>query len=164
MASYEPPAEYPVYPDPGQLGYGTPGYGPPPLEPWHAAAQLGLPEGVVLAPQGRRVGAFFLTIPLVLVTLGIGYLVWGAIVWGRGTSPALQVLGMRAWKPERRWVAGWGDMAARNGLDWLVAMATCNISRPVSFVMFLTDQPLHRTLADRIGDTVIVHDPHGRLG
>jgi hypothetical protein len=173
MASYEPPAEYPGYPGqqggPGPYGpyggqpgpYGQPG---PPLDPWQAGAQLGLPDGVVLASPGRRIGAWFLAIPLALATCGIGYLVWGAIVWGRGTSPALQVLGMRAWKPERRGVAGWGDMAARNGLDWLIAVVTCSISSLVSFVMFLVDEPLHRTLADRVGGTVIVHDPHRRLG
>lgn len=183
MSSYEPPAEYPGYPSQpgygqpphgqpvygqpayGQPAYGQPGYGyGPPAGPWHPGAQLGLPDGVVIASQGRRIGAYFLAIPLALATCGIGYLIWGAIVWGKGTSPALQVLGMRAWKPERRGVAGWGDMAARNGLDWLISMATCGISSIVSFVLFLSDEPLHRTLADRVGGTVIVHDPQRRLG
>lgn len=174
MSSYEPPAEYPGYPSQpgyGQPAYGQPAYGQqpgygygPPAGPWHPGAQLGLPDGVVIASQGRRVGAYFLAIPLAFLTCGIGYLIWGAIVWGKGTSPALQVLGMRAWKPERRGVAGWGDMAARNGLDWLISMITCGISSIVSFVMFLSDEPLHRTLADRVGGTVIVHDPHRRLG
>ena len=173
MSSYEPPAEYPGYPSQpghpgygqggyGQGGYGQGGYGAP--APWHPGAHLGLPDGVVIASRGRRVGAFFLAIPLSLATCGIGYLVWGAIVWGKGTSPALQVLGMRAWKPERRGVAQWGDMATRNGLDWLIALATCSISSIVSFVLFLSDEPLRRTLADRVGQTVIVHDPHRRLG
>ncbi len=72
---------------------------------------------------------------------------------------ALPVLGMRAWKPgEETGVAQWGDMAARNGLDWLIALATCSISSIVSFVLFLSDEPLHRTLADRLGGTVIVHN------
>lgn len=166
MSSYEPAAEYPGYPY--QAGYGQPGYGPPgygpPAGPWQPGAPLVLPEGVVLASPGRRVGAYFLAIPLALATCGIGYLVWGAIVWGKGTSPALQVLGMRAWKPERQGPAQWGDMAARNGLDWLISMITCGISSIVSFVLFLSDEPLHRTLADRLGGTVIVHDPHRRLG
>ncbi|HVK27048.1 MAG TPA: RDD family protein [Nocardioides sp.] len=181
MASYEPPAEYPGYPgqppygqpgEPpyGQSPYGQPPYGQgygqpgPPVGPWHPGTQLGLPDGVVIASQGRRVGAYFLAIPLVFLTCGIGYLVWGAIVWGKGTSPALQVLGMRAWKPERRGPAGWGDMAMRNGLDWLISMVTCGISSIVSFVMFLSDEPLHRTLGDRVGGTVIVFDPQRRLG
>lgn len=175
---YEP---YPA-PPPEPSGYAGGAYGNPyqevpygydagqpfhagPLPPyWSPEAQLGLPDGVVLAPVGRRIGAYFLAIPLVFVTLGIGYLVWGAIVWGRGTSPALQVLGMRAWKEDRRAAAGWGDMALRNVVDYLLSAVTCGVSSIVSFVLFLADEPRHRSLADRIGGTVIVHDPHGRLG
>ena len=128
------------------------------------APALVLPEGVVLASRGRRVGAYFLAIPLSIVTLGIGYFIWGAIVWGKGTSPALQVLGMRAWKQESNNVAGWGDMAKRNILDYLVVAVTCGIAAIVSFVLFLSDEERRRTLADRLGGTVIVHDPAKRLG
>ena len=28
-------------------------------------------------------------IPLAIVTLGIGYVIWGLIVWGNGQTPAL---------------------------------------------------------------------------
>src|SRR5580693_6040306 len=52
-----------------------------------------LPDGTQLASVGRRIGAFFLAIPLIIVTLGIGYIIWGVIVWGNGQTPALQVLG-----------------------------------------------------------------------
>lgn len=128
------------------------------------APALVLPEGVVLASRGRRIGAYFLAIPLAFVTLGIGYFIWGAIVWGKGTSPALQVLGMRAWKQEDNNVAGWGDMAKRNILDYLVVAVTCGIAAIVSFVLFLSDEERRRTLADRLGGTVIVHDPAKRLG
>ena len=67
---------------------------------------LAFPDGTVLAPVGRRIGAWFLAIPLVIVTLGIGYIVWGLIIWGDGQTPALQVLGMRCWRPETNRVAG----------------------------------------------------------
>jgi hypothetical protein len=33
---------------------------------------LNLPQGTQLASAGRRIGAFFLAIPLAIVTLGIG--------------------------------------------------------------------------------------------
>ncbi|MEV4999853.1 RDD family protein [Nocardioides sp. LML1-1-1.1] len=132
--------------------------------PTAPAPALVLPEGVVLASRGRRIGAYFLAIPLSIVTLGIGYFIWGAIVWGKGTSPALQVLGMRAWKQENNNVAGWGDMAKRNILDYLVVAVTCGIAAIVSFVLFLSDEERRRTLADRLGGTVIVHDPAKRLG
>ena len=72
-----------------------------------------LPPGVELASIGRRIGAFFLSIVLSIITLGIGYVIWGLIVWGRGTTPALQVLGMRCWKPETSRPATWGTYGAQ---------------------------------------------------
>ena len=65
------------------------------------------------ALPGRRIGAFFPAIPLVIITLGIGYVVWGLIVWANGQTPALQVLGMRCFRPENNRVAGFGWMALR---------------------------------------------------
>jgi len=42
------------------------------------------------------IGAYFLSIPLAIVTLGIGYIIWASIVLGqRADGPPLQVLGMR---------------------------------------------------------------------
>ena len=74
---------------------------------------LMLPQGTELASPGRRIGAFFLAIPLVIITLGIGYLIWGLIVWPSGQTPALQVLGMRCFRPEDNRVAGFWWMALR---------------------------------------------------
>lgn len=147
---------------PAQPGPAAP-YGAPPTAYAAAGAPaLWLPPGVTLASPGRRVGAYFLAIPLWFVTLGIGYVIWGAIVWSKGTSPALQVLGMKAWVPAEQRVGTWGTMAMRNGLDYLISSVTCGVSSLVSFVMFLTDDQ-NRTLADRIGSTVIVHDPTKQL-
>ncbi|MGI8753294.1 MAG: hypothetical protein ACR2MN_13435 [Acidimicrobiales bacterium] len=41
------------------------------------ASGLLLPAGTQLAAVGRRIGAFFLAIPLAIVTLVIGYVIWG---------------------------------------------------------------------------------------
>ena len=120
-------------------------------------AVVRLPEGVELASTGRRIGAYFLSIPLSIVTLGIGYFIWGAIVWGKGTSPALQVLGMKAWRPATQTRATWGTMALRNIVGGFV-QGLFGVMLLVSFVMFLSDER-RRTIADRIADTLIVHDP-----
>jgi len=133
------------------------------MPPYAVHPPIPLPAGVVLASPARRIGAYFLAIPLVVVTLGIGYLVWGLVVWGKGTSPALQVLGMRAWKPQEGRVGTWGTMATRDILDYLIGAVSCGISHLVSFILFLADDQ-HRTIADRVGGTVIVHDPHKVLG
>jgi hypothetical protein len=127
------------------------------------AGPLALPPGVELASRGRRVGAYFLAIPLAAVTLGIGYVIWGLIVWGKGTSPALQVLGMKAWRPAEQRPANWGIMALRNVVGGIVQGILSIITLLISFIMFLTDDQ-NRTIPDRIGGTVIVHDPQKVLG
>jgi uncharacterized RDD family membrane protein YckC len=117
----------------------------------------------VLASRGRRVGAYFLAIPLAIVTLGIGYVVWGLIVWGKGTSPALQVLGMKVWRPAEQRPANWGVMALRDVVGGIVQGILSFITLLISFVMFLTDDQ-NRTIPDRIASTVVVHDPQKVLG
>jgi hypothetical protein len=169
VADSPPPADPPIAPPP-------PAYGstPPPAAPPYPAGAMGapvpagmyvdpanglvLPNQVVLAPVGRRIGAFFLAIPLAIVTLGIGYIIWGAIVWSKGTSPALQVLGMRAWSPENSAHASWGRMALRNIVGGFIQAILSIITYLISFVLFLTGNE-HKSIPDHIGGTVIVHDP-----
>ena len=127
------------------------------------SAGLDLPPGVVLAAVGRRIGAYFLAIPLAIVTLGIGYVIWGAIVWGRGTSPALQVLGMRTWRPVEQRPGTWGTMALRNIVGGIVQGILGPITGLISFVMFVSGDT-HQSICDKIGGTVIVHDPGNVLG
>jgi hypothetical protein len=67
------------------LGYGQPMTAPPGMY-FDPASNLMLPQGVVLASVGRRIGAWALGVVLAIVTLGIGYIIWGAILWSKGTS------------------------------------------------------------------------------
>jgi uncharacterized RDD family membrane protein YckC len=149
-----PPAEQP------DATPSAPAYPPPPPPPpagYDAETGLALPDGVELASHGRRIGAFFLAIPLMIVTLFIGYIIWGAIVWSKGTSPALQVLGMKAYNPESGRPANWGRMALRNIVGGIV-QGICTIVYIVSFAMFLTGKQ-RKTIADHIGGTVVIYDP-----
>ncbi len=91
---------------------------------------LMLPQGTQLATPGRRIGAFFLAIPLVIITLGIGYLIWGLIVWPNGQTPALQVLGMRCFRPEDNRVAGFWWMALREIVAGFSEGTTCLRQHP----------------------------------
>jgi len=69
--------------------------------------------GVSLAGIGRRTAAALLSPVLFVVTLGIGYMVWGPFAWRRGQTPALQVLGMRCWRLKDQRVAGFWWMSYR---------------------------------------------------
>jgi uncharacterized RDD family membrane protein YckC len=124
------------------------------------ASGLSLPQGVQLASAGRRIGAYFLAIPLAIVTLFIGYAIWGLIVWGNGQTPALQVLGMRCWRPQTETVPGWGTMALREIIGRLIE--SLGITALVSFILMLT-RPDRRCLHDLVAGTVVVYDPDKTL-
>jgi uncharacterized RDD family membrane protein YckC len=118
-----------------------------------------LPQGVQLASVGRRIGAYFLAIPLAIVTLVIGYIIWGLIVWAKGQTPALQVLGMRCWRPEEGRVAGWWWMALREVVGRIAESIFWLITSLVSFILMLT-RPDRRSLHDLIAGTVVLYDPN----
>lgn len=174
-------------PPPGQ-GFGQPnqGYSQPPPPPGFTAAPpvpagygygqqpaaavpqgmyfdqmsgLLLPDGTELASVGRRIGAYFLAIPLAIVTLGIGYIIWGLIVWGNGQTPALQVLGMRCWRPETNRVAGFWYMALREIPGRIIDGILSLITEITSFVLFVTGKE-HKALHDWIAGTVVLYDPN----
>ena len=147
---------------PGAAGYGYGQY-PAAAVPqgmyFDQASGLLLPEGTELASVGRRIGAYFLAIPLVIVTLGIGYIIWGLIVWGNGQTPALQVLGMRGWRPETNRVAGFWHMALREIVGRIVDGILSFITEITSFVLLVTGRE-HKALHDCIAGTVVLHDPN----
>jgi len=145
-------------PPPPQYGQGPYGAVAPPGMYFDQASGLNLPVGVELASSGRRIGAYFLSIPLYIVTLGIGYAIWGLIVWGRGQTPALQVLGMRCWRPETGHVAGWWWMALREIAGGFLEAFLGPITLVVSLVLMLTGRE-RKSLHDHIAGTVVLRDP-----
>ena len=171
-----PPEQQPLPPMPPAMPPGPPVIGPPvtpgsfsPQPPaivpqglyLDPASHVMVPNGTALAGVGRRIGAFFLAIPLFIVTLGIGYLVWGLIIWGRGQTPTFQVLGMRCWRPDSARVPGWGWMAVREVIGRIVEGLT--ITAIVSLVLFLaTDQ--RKSLHDYVAGTIVLYDPAKTLG
>jgi uncharacterized RDD family membrane protein YckC len=119
---------------------------------------LALPQGTELASVGRRIGAYFLAIPLAIVTLGVGYIIWGLIVWPNGQTPALQVLNMRAWRPETGKVAGFWYMALREIVGRFIDGILSLITAITSFVLFVAGKE-HKSLHDLIAGTVVLYDP-----
>ena len=159
QAPQPPPGGYPVqgYPPQGQPGgYPMPGY-PPQGPPVPYGPFPPLPPGVQPADRGRRVGAYFLSILLLIVTLVIGYIVWGLVLWGKGTSPALRVLGMRCVDANTGERAGFGKMALRNIVGGIVQGIVGAVTALVSFVLFLSTEK-RQTLPDLIGSTIVVLD------
>ena len=73
-------------------------------------------EAPLVASRWQRVGGYFLEALLSVVTLGIGWLVWSLIIYGRGQTPAKQVLNLRLVSVQERRCLGWGQTAAR---EWI---------------------------------------------
>jgi uncharacterized RDD family membrane protein YckC len=131
----------------------------PPGMYFDQASGLMLPQGVELASSGRRIGAYFLAIPLAIVTLVIGYMIWGLIVWANGQTPALQVLGMRCWRPEDGRVPGFWWMALREIVGRIAEGILSFITLLISLILMLT-RPDRRSLHDLIAGTVVLYDPN----
>lgn len=173
--NYNPPPGYSPPPPPGPPPSAPPpaaGYGYGYTSPNPAAVPAGmyfdqvsglvLPQGVELASVGRRIGVYFLSIPLFIVTLGIGYVIWGLIIWGRGQTPALQVLGMRCWMPVSGRVAAFWNMALREIIGRLVDGILSFITELISFILMLTRRD-RQCLHDLVAGTVVLRDPNNVL-
>jgi uncharacterized RDD family membrane protein YckC len=160
---YQPqPPTVPGYPQgglPPAPAVAVPGMGMPvPMGMYYdEASGLTLPNGTELASHGRRIGAYFLAALLWIVTLFIGYAIWGLITWSDGRTPVQQVLGMRCWKPQEMANATWGTMFLRGVCQWILDGIA--LGGLISFVMFLVGRD-RRTLYDHISTVVVLHDPN----
>jgi uncharacterized RDD family membrane protein YckC len=156
-----PPTGYaPMPPAPvADYGYAQQGTAVPPGMYYDQISGLMLPQGTELATVGRRIGAYFLGILLAIVTLGIGYIIWGLIVWANGQSPALQVLGMRVYRYQDHRVANWGVMALREIVGRLCESIVFSIPGIIGFFLMLSNKD-RRCLHDMIATTVVLYDPN----
>ena len=103
----------------------------------------------------RRMFANILDFFLVFLTLFIGYLIWWLIVLGRGQTPGKQLLGIRAVNREGH-PSGWGTTFVREVVKtvahWFV------IGFFADAVLMLMDDEEHRSLSDRVANTVVVRN------
>jgi uncharacterized RDD family membrane protein YckC len=146
-------------PVPAAYGYGQ--YGGQPVPPGMYLDQesgLMLPQGTRLATPARRIGAFFLAIPLIIVTLVIGYVIWGLIVWANGQTPALQLLGMRCFRPETNRIASFWWMALREIVGRFVESILGIITELISLIFMITRRD-HKAIHDLVAGTVVLYDP-----
>ena len=61
----------------------------------------------------HRLAGYFLESGLVLVTFGIGWVIWSIVLWANGQTPAKQILKMRVMDAKSHRPASWGQMAIR---------------------------------------------------
>jgi uncharacterized RDD family membrane protein YckC len=139
--------------------YGAPGMAPAQVPAGMYFDQLTglvIPEGTEVASVGRRIGSYFLGPLLAFVTLGIGYLIWGAISWSKGQTPTQSVLGMQTWKLQTGAPATWGEMFLREISQIVYGIPLVGL---ISFFMFCSN-PQRRALHDNMGGTIVLYDPN----
>jgi uncharacterized RDD family membrane protein YckC len=115
----------------------------------------------VLSSLGKRLGGSILTFVLIVVTLGIGYLIWAAIAYGKGQTPAKQILKMYVIDIETGLPATWGKMFIRGFvIDGVINSITSGLFWLVSTIWIFTN-PERQRLTDKMVKTIVVDAPNG---
>jgi len=135
-------------------------YALPPVPPgmyFDRQSGLVLPRGAPLADKGRAALGYVLAVLLFIVTLGIGYIIWSLVAWGRGQTPAQRLLGLRCWRPETGRPASRGQMALRQITGLLL-----NGELLMGPLILLVSRD-RTSVGDFFVGTVVLHDPHDVL-
>lgn len=112
-----------------------------------------------LASAGARLGSYLLEAVLAFITLGIGWLIWSFIVWGKGTTPGHQILKQYVVNETTGETFSWGRMAVR---EILVKQLLCGVLAIFTFgVFFLVDSLMvtrddRKSIHDRISGSLVV--------
>jgi len=109
---------------------------------------------LVVASSWHRIGAYLLEHVLVVLTLGIGYLIWLVIVMAQGQTPGKQLMGVHVARLDGS-TASWGLMFGRGFCKLLSGFIPFGII--ISFIMMLADDQC-RTIHDRMVSTVVVRN------
>jgi len=135
-------------------------------EPWvcQLCGQVnGLATGLRLSSAGKRFGGVLLDVVLSVLTLGIGWLIWAFAIFGRGQTPAKQILGMRVVRVPQQQAASWGVMFVRE----IVAKTLIGFLVPalvgIVLLFWLLWDKRRQQLWDKVVDTVVIDDPLNAL-
>lgn len=135
-------------------------YSPPPPV---AAATAGAPAtelfgGYPVASIGKRIGAWLLESVLATVTLGIGWLIWAAMLAGEGQTPAKKLLGMRVRRTDTGTPATFGTMLFMRGiLGYFIASIAYTFTLGILALMPLWDKR-NQSVTDKVSTCVVVSE------
>ncbi|MFM7757068.1 MAG: family 78 glycoside hydrolase catalytic domain [Actinomycetota bacterium] len=117
------------------------------------------PPGVKIASPWLRLAAYLLEAVLQTVTLGIGWLIWAAIVAGNGQTPAKQLLRMRVVGASEPRPVGFARMFFMRGIvAGVLAGLLIVVTLGIILFMPLWDRR-NRNIWDKVSGTVVVPDP-----
>jgi uncharacterized RDD family membrane protein YckC len=116
------------------------------------------PPGVTIASPWLRFAAYLLEAVLSTITLGIGWLIWAAIIVGKGQTPAKQLLRMRVVDANGNQPVGFARMFFMRGIvAGFVAGIALLITLGVLVFMPFWDRR-NRNVWDKVSGTVVVVD------
>jgi uncharacterized RDD family membrane protein YckC len=85
----------------------------------------------------HRLGAIVLDATLMIVTLGIGWLIWSLIVWSEGQTPAKKILKLRTINFTNGAPATWGHMGIREGLIPITVSVASTITGGIAYIAWI---------------------------
>ena len=124
------------------------------LAPGRAVAAS--PGGLVPLPLGARIGCVLLDSIFFIFTLGIGWVIWSLVLWGRGQTPGKQAVGAVVVRTDTGRVATFGTMALRElvGKSFLnfISFGLTSIAS-IFMVLFSPDR---RAVQDHVATTIVI--------
>jgi uncharacterized RDD family membrane protein YckC len=129
-----------------------------------AVGARSLPDGVSVANPWLRLGSYFLEALLAIVTLGVGWLVWAAMIAGNGQTPAKRLLKLRVIGAETLRPVGFAKMFFMRGIvaGWVANIA---IMFTIGVLLFMPFWDRRRqNIWDKVSNTYVVTDPHDVWG
>jgi len=112
----------------------------------------------------HRLGAIVLDATLIVITLGIGWVIWSFVVWGEGQTPAKKILKLRTINFTNDRPATWGHMGIREALvPTTVSIASALTGGIASIVWVIVEIVFYftknqRTLRDYWVKTAVVNE------
>jgi uncharacterized RDD family membrane protein YckC len=126
---------------------------PPPPESFGSTGHT-----VVPCSNGVRLGAALLDLLLIVVTCGIGWLIWSVVLWAQSTSPAKKMLKLRVVDIKTGAPATMQQMLMRELLGkYVLGSVTSGITSFIGAIMILV-QPSRQGVWDYLSRTTVVRE------
>jgi uncharacterized RDD family membrane protein YckC len=122
------------------------------------------PVGVKEAGIGIRFLAYLLEAILQVATLGIGWLIWAAVIAGNGRTPAKQILGLRVIDARDSQPLGFARMLFMRGIvAGLIAAILILLTLGIILLMPVWNER-KRNIWDKLSSSVVVVDTSNAWG
>ncbi len=122
---------------------------------------------IELATPQSRIAAFLTDVAISILTLGIGWIIWSAYAWAKGTTPGHQVLGHKIINVDTNLPLSWGQMAMR---ELLFKGAVAGILSSITYGIFsFADAGLmfredRRAIHDWMSSSIVIQESKNSTG